>query len=113
MVTCAKRGLRSILGDQREVGAMKWFRTAAIVVLTPVCVSAEVRRPCETVKAEIMRKIEANKVSSYWLEIVDKGKQKEGAVVGSCDGGTRVIVYHRGTAPEQAASKKSTEPKAE
>lgn len=104
---------RSILGDQREVGAMKWYRAVAIVVLAPVCVSAEVRRPCETVKAEITKKIEANKVSSYWLEIVDKGKQKDGAVVGSCDGGTRLIVYHRGAAPEQSASKKSTEPKAE
>jgi len=113
MVMCAKGGRRSILGDQGEVGGMKWYKAVAIVVLAPLCVSAEVRRPCETVKAEITKKIEANKASSYWLEIVDKGKQKNGAVVGSCDGGTKVIVYHRGAAPEQSAAKESAKPKAE
>lgn len=96
---------------------MKFWRAAAIVilacVLAPLCASAQVRRPCDVVKAEITKKIEANKVSSYWLETVDKGKQKDGAVVGSCDGGTRLIVYHKGAAPEQSASKKSAEPKAE
>lgn len=92
---------------------MKFWKAAAIVVLASLCASAQVRRPCDEVKAEITKKIEANKVSSYWLEIVDKGKQKDGAVVGSCDGGTKVIVYHRGAAPEQSASKESATPKAE
>jgi hypothetical protein len=91
---------------------MKYI-AAAIVVLASLCASAEVRKSCEELKAEITKKIEANKVSSYWLEIVDKGKQKDGAVVGSCDGGTKVIVYHRGAPPEQPDSKAPAQTKPE
>jgi len=92
---------------------MKSYKAAAIVVLAPLCLSAEVRKPCEALKAEITKKIEVNKASSYWLEIVDKDKQKDGAIVGRCDGDTKVIVYHRGAPPEQSPSKTPAKPKAE
>ena len=92
---------------------MKLYKAAAIVVLAPLCVSAEVRKSCEELKAEITKKIEANKASSYWLEIVDKDKQKDGAVVGRCDGDTKLIVYHRGTPPEQSAPKAPAKSKPE
>jgi Protein of unknown function (DUF1161) len=54
------------------------------------------RKPCEELKAEIAAKIEANKVPKYTLEIVDNDKVGTGTVVGSCDGGTKKIVYTRG-----------------
>jgi hypothetical protein len=92
---------------------MKPYKAAAIVVLAPLFVSAEVRKPCEALKAEITKKIEANKASAYWLEIVDKDKQKDGAVVGRCEGDTKVIVYHRGAPPEQSPSKTPAKPQAE
>jgi len=84
---------------------MKPYFALAIVVLAPLGASAEVRKSCEELKAEITKKIEANKVSTYWLEIVERDKQKDGAVVGGCDGGTKVVVYHRGDAPQQPAQK--------
>ncbi len=56
-------------------------------------------KPCEELKAEIAKKLDANNVKSYSLDIVDKTKDAEGKVVGSCDGGTKKIVYTRTPAP--------------
>jgi len=57
------------------------------------------RKDCEELKAEIDAKIKANGVPAYTLEIVpteDAEKDKDAKVVGSCDGGTKKIVYKRG-----------------
>lgn len=71
--------------------------------------SPPARKPCEELKAEITKKVAANSVKSYSLEIVPKDKEVEGAVVGFCDGGTKKIVYRRVLNPPQtppiAASK--------
>jgi hypothetical protein len=53
------------------------------------------RKPCDDLKTEIGKKLDAKGVVGYSLEIVDKGKETEGKVVGSCDGGTKSIVYNR------------------
>lgn len=53
-------------------------------------------KSCDDVKADIDAKIKANGVSSYTLEVVDKGSAADGKVVGTCDGGTKEIVYKRG-----------------
>lgn len=53
-------------------------------------------KPCDELKSEIAAKIDANGVSSYSLEIIEKGAAASGKVVGSCEGGTREIVYKRG-----------------
>jgi hypothetical protein len=52
-------------------------------------------KPCEELKAEIAAKIEANGVKNYTLEIVDNDKVGDGKVVGTCEGGTKKIVYTR------------------
>ncbi|MGE7993143.1 DUF1161 domain-containing protein [Pseudomonas sp. NPDC089554] len=52
-------------------------------------------KPCEELKAEITEKLEAKGVSGYSLEIVDKG-EPAGKVIGSCEAGTKEIVYRRG-----------------
>lgn len=51
-------------------------------------------KPCEELKAEIAAKLDAKGVSGYTLEIIDKGNTA-GKVVGSCEGGTKKIVYTR------------------
>jgi translation initiation factor 2 alpha subunit (eIF-2alpha) len=54
-------------------------------------------KPCEELKQEIEVKIQAAGVPSYTLEIVDNDEvQDQSMVVGSCDGGTKKIVYKRG-----------------
>jgi hypothetical protein len=56
------------------------------------------RKACEELKAEIEAKIKANGVPAFTLDIVatDQVKEGDGQVVGSCDGGTKKIVYKRG-----------------
>jgi len=53
-------------------------------------------KPCEELKSEIAAKIDANGASGYSLEVVDKGASTDAEVVGSCEGGTKEIVYKRG-----------------
>ena len=53
-------------------------------------------KSCEELKSEIAEKLDAKGVSNYSLEIVDKGAAADGKVVGSCEGGTKEIVYKRG-----------------
>jgi hypothetical protein len=53
-------------------------------------------KACDDVKAEIDAKIKAKGATSYTLEVVDKGSVTDKKVVGSCDGGTKEIVYQRG-----------------
>jgi len=52
-------------------------------------------KPCEELKTEIAKKLDDKGVKSYTLDIVAKDKEVEGKVVGSCEGGTKKIVYTR------------------
>ena len=53
-------------------------------------------KPCEELKSEIAAKIDANGASGYTLEVVDNVAPDQGfQVVGSCEGGTKAIVYKR------------------
>ncbi|WP_433738048.1 DUF1161 domain-containing protein [Pseudomonas putida] len=52
-------------------------------------------KSCEELKAEIAAKLDAKGVSGYSLEIVDKGSASGGKVVGTCEMGTKEIVYKR------------------
>lgn len=53
-------------------------------------------KPCDDVKAEIDAKIKAKGATSYTLEVVEKGSVTDKKVVGSCEGGSKEIVYQRG-----------------
>lgn len=53
-------------------------------------------KPCEELRAEIEVKIQAAGVASYTLEIVPNDEaQDPNMIVGSCDGGTKKIIYQR------------------
>ncbi|HVZ17063.1 MAG TPA: DUF1161 domain-containing protein [Terriglobales bacterium] len=65
------------------------------VLMLSVSILAQASKPCEELKSEIAKKLEANGVSSYSLEVVAKDQDAEGKVVGSCEGGTKKIVYRR------------------
>jgi hypothetical protein len=53
-------------------------------------------KACEELKAEIEAKIKNNGVKEFTLTIVDKDAAEDGKVVGTCDGGSKKIVYKRG-----------------
>jgi uncharacterized protein DUF1161 len=57
------------------------------------------RKSCDDLKAEITKKLDAKGAVGYTLEAVDKGKEGEAKVVGTCDGGTKSLTYTRGGAP--------------
>ena len=83
----------------RQLGAF------AVLLLASACAYAQGPKPCEELKAEIAKKLDANNVKLYSLEIVDKDKEVEGKVVGSCEAGTKKIVYRKtSTAPQSPAA---------
>ena len=69
--------------------------TAALLMLsTPVLA----KKPCDELKSEIDAKLQAKGVKNYTLEIkpTEETKDlKDASIVGSCDGGTKKIVYTR------------------
>ena len=65
---------------------------AVVLLATP----AYAQKGCEELKNEIDTKIKANKVEGYTLEVVASDAVKDQTVVGSCEGGTKKIVYSRG-----------------
>lgn len=53
-------------------------------------------KPCDELKAEIDAKLKDKGVAAYTLEVVDKGSVTDKTVVGSCEAGSKEIVYQRG-----------------
>ncbi len=85
---------------------MRSLIVVAVLAFAPVVISAQAAKPCEELKAEIAKKVEANGVKSYSLEILlaEKAKDTEGKIVGSCEGGARKIVYTRTATPKPTAA---------
>ncbi|MFF7707233.1 DUF1161 domain-containing protein [Pseudomonas sp. NPDC007930] len=52
-------------------------------------------KPCDQLKGEIDAKIKAKGASGYSLDVVDKGASAGGKVVGTCEAGSKEIVYKR------------------
>jgi hypothetical protein len=82
-----------------------WTVAAALLFVSTYGIAqteqtAPARKSCEDLKAEIGKKLDAKGVASYTLDAVDKGKESDGRVVGSCDGGTKSLVYTRGAASD-------------
>jgi len=62
---------------------------AVLMFATP----AFAKKDCEELKAEIDAKIKAKGVKAYTLQILPNEQAKDGKVVGSCDEGTKKIIY--------------------
>jgi hypothetical protein len=54
------------------------------------------KKSCDDLKAEIEAKLKAKGVKGYSLDILASAEAKDAKVVGSCDGGTKKIVYKKG-----------------
>ena len=88
---------------------MRPFVTIAALLVVSASAFAQAAKPCEDLKAEIAKKLEAKGVKSYTLDIMAKDdKEGDGKVVGTCEGGTKKIVYTRTTASAKPAA--ATEP---
>ena len=88
---------------------MKIVASFVVLLVASVLAYAEGPKPCEELKSEIAAKLDAKSVKGYMLEIVAKDKDAEGKVVGSCENGTKKIMYLKtappATTPAPAAKK--------
>jgi Protein of unknown function (DUF1161) len=84
---------------------MKALAIAAVFFLA-VSSYAQAPKPCEELKVEIGKKLEEKGVKSYSLEIVDKDKEGEGKTIGTCERGTKKIVYSKSAASTDAKETK-------
>jgi hypothetical protein len=71
----------------------------------PAPAPAQTAKPCEELKDEITKKLDAKGVKGYTLDIVAKDKDAEGKTVGTCDGGTKKIIYTKAAAPAEPPAK--------
>ena len=78
----------------------KSYVVAAVAFLLSIPAYPQAKS-CDQLKSDIARKIEANGVKSYSLDVVAKDENAEGKVVGTCEGGTKKIVYTRGAPGSQ------------
>ena len=67
----------------------------AVLVLLLAAPAYGAGKPCEELKSEIDAKLKDKKVEGYTLEVVANDDVKDQTVVGSCEGGTKKIVYKR------------------
>ena len=72
----------------------KLVLAAALLSLAGTALAAG--KPCEELKGEIAAKIDAKGAKHYSLEVGEKGAAADGKVVGTCEAGSKEIVYKRG-----------------
>jgi hypothetical protein len=81
---------------------MKMLAAFVVLLFAAVTAQAQGPKPCEDLKAEIAKKLDAKGVVGYTLEIVPKDQDAEGKQVGTCGGGTKKIMYRRASTPAPA-----------
>ncbi len=64
--------------------------------LALVATSAMAQKDCELLKSEIDVKLKVKGVKNFTLEVVPADKVKDEKVVGTCEAGSKKIVYKRG-----------------
>ncbi|MBY0572207.1 MAG: DUF1161 domain-containing protein [Undibacterium sp.] len=57
---------------------------------------------CDDLKVSIEKKLEAKGVKNYSLNIVGKDSESKNRVVGTCEAGSKKIIYERAKAKEAA-----------
>ena len=72
------------------------MKTCAFLVLSIAASASALAANCNDVKSAVAAKLNAMRVTKYTLDIVPREKVSDSAtVVGSCEGGTKKIVYTR------------------
>jgi hypothetical protein len=92
---------------------MKTLVVIAALLAAPAVMHAQAAKSCDDLKAEIAKKIDANGVKTYSLDVVDKDAQADGKVVGACGGGAKKIVYNRTASSADASTPASQAPAAD
>ena len=64
---------------------------------------------CDAIRAQIDAKVRASGVNDFTLSVLDADTPSSGRVVGSCDLGTKKIIYERSASAPQAPSQPQPE----
>jgi hypothetical protein len=81
----------------------------AILAAAVAMVSASAfATPCDQVQSGIDAKIKAKGVTAYTLDVVAAADVKDQKVVGSCEGGSKKIVYSRKPAADAVSGTAAT-----
>jgi hypothetical protein len=75
---------------------MKLIAAALVTGLVVSGPALAQRKDCGELKGEIEAKIKKNGVDKFTLDVLEADAQSDGKVVGTCDGGSKKIVYKRG-----------------
>ena len=67
----------------------------AFMALSFVVAPAFAAKNCEELKSEIAAKLDAKGVTGYTLEIIATEEAKDQKVIGSCEAGTKKIIYKK------------------
>ena len=78
---------------------MKHFPVRLGVVAAAFPLLAAGGTPCEEVKAALAAKLDAKGIVHYSLDVVANDQVGDQKVIGSCERGTKKILYKRGTSP--------------
>ena len=82
------------------------FTMKHLIVLTLAAaafVPAWAAKPCDELKSELTTKIESHGAKNFTPEIVAPDQTGDKRVVGSCEGGSKKIVYSRKAAEKKPA----------
>ena len=89
---------------------MKIVASIAVLLCASALAYADGPKPCDVLKSEIASKLDAKGAKGYTLEIVPKDQETADKVVGSCDGGTKKIVYSKTATPPKPAAPATKKP---
>ena len=93
------------------IAAVLTVPAASYAQAAPAAQAAQASKACEELKTEIAAKLDAKGVKGYSLEIVDKEKDAGDAkAVGTCEGGTKKILYSKKAAAAPSDSEKPSKP---
>jgi Protein of unknown function (DUF1161) len=81
-------------------------------LLAFVCLGAAAQgKTCEDLTIEIADKLKAAGVQKFSLEVVPNALVGDAKVAGSCENGSKKIIYERGAAPPAPAARPASAPK--
>jgi len=95
-------------GHDSSTGLRAWWAAAVLGLGSVPALAAS----CEDIRAQVDAKLRASGVAKYSLTVVDSAASAAGRTVGTCDLGTRKIVYlqTRAGADPAAAAPKAAQP---